>query len=189
MYEIHIKPGIFYQPHPAFSRLPSGTYRYHGLGDEAVRRYDTLSDFEHMDTRELVAQDYAYQIKRLADPSLHSPIASLLGKHVQGFETFGESLTVARENADAGAHVDLRDFDMDGVEILGRYRYRIVVDSGYPQFVYWLAMPFFAPIPWEADAFYSQPGLIERNVTLNWYPVGTGAYRMTENNPKHENAA
>ncbi len=183
VYEIRIKPGIRYQPHPAFARLPAGGYRYHGLDSEAVQRFHTLSDFEHVGTRELTAQDYVYQIKRLADPSLHSPVSSLLGKHVQGFEEFDELLTMVREDAGEGVRIDLREFDIGGVEALGRYRYRIVVDSNYPQFIYWLAMPFFAPIPWEADVFYSQPALIERNVTLNWYPVGTGAYRMTENNP------
>jgi ABC-type transport system substrate-binding protein len=44
-------------------------------------------------------------------------------------------------------------------------------------------MPFFAPIPWEAERFYSQQGLIEKNISLDWFPVGTGAYMMTENNP------
>ncbi|HEB66685.1 MAG TPA: peptide ABC transporter substrate-binding protein, partial [Gammaproteobacteria bacterium] len=52
-----------------------------------------------------------------------------------------------------------------------------------PQLLYWLAMPFFAPMPWEADRFYAQPGMAERNLTLDWYPVGTGAYMLTENNP------
>ena len=49
--------------------------------------------------------------------------------------------------------------------------------------MYWLAMPFFAPIPWEAERFYSQKGLSEKNITLDWYPVGTGPYMLTENDP------
>jgi oligopeptide transport system substrate-binding protein len=44
-------------------------------------------------------------------------------------------------------------------------------------------MPFFAPVPREADRFYSQPGMAEKNLTLDWYPVGTGPYMLTENNP------
>jgi ABC-type transport system substrate-binding protein len=45
-------------------------------------------------------------------------------------------------------------------------------------------MPFFAPIPFEAERFYSQRGMNDgRNLTLNWYPVGTGPYMLTENNP------
>jgi hypothetical protein len=51
-------------------------------------------------------------------------------------------------------------------------------------------MPFFAPMPWEADAFYSQQGLIDKNITLDWQPLGTGAFMLEENNPnlpKHRN--
>jgi len=44
-------------------------------------------------------------------------------------------------------------------------------------------MPFFAPMPWEADRFYSQGGLIENNISLDWFPIGTGPYMLTENNP------
>lgn len=58
-----------------------------------------------------------------------------------------------------------------------------MVSRDYPQFIYWLAMPFFAAMPWEADRFYSQSGLQERNITLDWFPIGTGAFMMTENNP------
>jgi ABC-type transport system substrate-binding protein len=47
-------------------------------------------------------------------------------------------------------------------------------------------MYFFAPIPWEADLFYQQKGLIEKNLTLNWHPVGTGAYYLSKNNPSKE---
>jgi ABC-type transport system substrate-binding protein len=50
--------------------------------------------------------------------------------------------------------------------------------------MYWLAMPFFAPIPHEADRFYAQRGMNDgRNLTLDWYPIGTGPYMLAENNP------
>ena len=39
---------------------------------------------------------------------------------------------------------------------------------------------FLAPIPWEADAFYAQPGMAERGLSLDVWPVGTGPYMMTE---------
>ena len=35
-------------------------------------------------------------------------------------------------------------------------------------------------MPWEADAFYAQPGMAERALTLDVWPVGTGAYMMVE---------
>ena len=41
-------------------------------------------------------------------------------------------------------------------------------------------------VPAEADAFYSQPGMKERNITLDWYPVGTGPYMLTVNNPNRQ---
>jgi ABC-type transport system substrate-binding protein len=61
--------------------------------------------------------------------------------------------------------------------------YRIKIKGKYPQLMYWLAMPFFAPIPWEAERFYSQKGLSQKNINLDWYPIGTGPYMLTENNP------
>ena len=33
------------------------------------------------------------------------------------------------------------------------------------------------------DQFYAQPGMAEKNITLDWYPVGTGPYMLTVNNP------
>jgi ABC-type transport system substrate-binding protein len=60
---------------------------------------------------------------------------------------------------------------------------RVTIRGKYPQFVYWLAMPFFAPMPWEVDRFYGQRGFAERNLVLDWFPIGTGPYMLTENNP------
>jgi ABC-type transport system substrate-binding protein len=62
--------------------------------------------------------------------------------------------------------LDLQLYPMSGVEVVDRYTYRIKLHGEYPQFVYWLAMPFFGPIPPEADQFYSQPSMKEKNITL-----------------------
>ena len=70
----------------------------------------------------------------------------------------------------------LEDFSLAGAEVVDRHTYRIRIKGKYPQFIYWLAMPFFAPMPWEAEVFYAQPGMTDRNLTLDWYPVGTGPY-------------
>ena len=70
-----------------------------------------------------------------------------------------------------------------GVKAIDRYRYRIRIKGKYPQFIYWLAMPFFAALPWEADVFYAQQGLVDNNISLDWYPLGTGPYMLKENNP------
>ena len=65
-----------------------------------------------------------------------------------------------------------------GVEVVDRYTYRIILTAKYPQFVYWLAMPFFSPMPHEAIDFYGQPVMKERNITIDRFPVGTGPYRI-----------
>ena len=76
--------------------------------------------------------------------------------------------------------LDLREDDgFTGVEALDDHTLRIRVDGKYPQFKYWLAMTFTAPIPWEADRFYSQPGMAAHDLSLNTWPVGTGPYMLT----------
>ncbi|MGD2113382.1 MAG: ABC transporter substrate-binding protein, partial [Gammaproteobacteria bacterium] len=84
------------------------------------------------------------------------------------------------------AWLDLSQYPLAGARVLNRYRYRITINGKYPQLLYWLAMPFFAPVAPEADAFYAQPGMKDRNITLDWYPVGTGPYMLTVNNPNRQ---
>ena len=182
MYEVRIKPGVQYQPHPAFARDAAGRYRYHALDAVAVAGKSQVSDFQHTGTRELVAADYVYQIKRLANPKLSSPIFGLMAEHIVGLKALGESLEKAVK-AQPDAALNLNDFPLAGAEVVDRYTYRIRIKGKYPQFIYWLAMPFFAPVPWEAEVFYAQPGMVEKNLTLDWQPVGTGPYYLAENDP------
>ena len=187
IYQIRIKTGIRYQPHPAFAKDKYGKFLYQDLKREDLKGIYALSDFKERGTRELNAKDYVYQIKRLAHPRLHSPIFGLMGEYIVGLKRYAETLKqanqalLAKEGKDAW--LDLTRYPLEGVEAVGRYTYRVKVKGKYPQFVYWLAMPFFAPVPVEVDRFYSQPGMAEKNLTLDWYPVGTGPYMLTENNP------
>lgn len=181
VYRIGIRPGILYQPHPAFARRRDGRYRYHGDGATRVPDARSPADFRHVDTRELKAADYVHQIKRLAHPRLHSPIASLMGQYILGLDALAERLR--RQAPAQDAFLDLRGQTLDGARVIDDYTFEITLTQRYPQFVYWLAMPFFAPVPWEAERFYSEPGMAERNLTLDWYPVGTGPYLLRENNP------
>jgi oligopeptide transport system substrate-binding protein len=187
VYDITIKPGILYQPHPAFARDASGNPVYGHLTGDALRNIFTLSDFKATGTRELIAEDYVYQIKRLAHPRLFSPIFSVIAEHLVGLQKLQPVLRAADkelvQRAGQDAWLDLTKYPLEGVEVVDRYTFRITLKDRYPQFTYWLAMSFFAPVPVEVDQFYSQPGMAERNITLDWYPVGTGPYMLTENNP------
>jgi oligopeptide transport system substrate-binding protein len=188
VYDITIRPGIYYQPHPAFARDENGALRYQQLRAEDLAGIDALGDFPESGTRELVAQDYVYQIKRLAHPRLHSPILGLMSDYLVGLGDYAKTLQAAAEAlpASANGYLDLRDYPLQGARVVDRYTYRITLRGKYPQLLYWLAMPFFAPVPWEVDRFYSQPGMKERNITLDWYPVGTGPYMLTINNPNRQ---
>jgi ABC-type transport system substrate-binding protein len=195
-FEIRIRGGIRYQPHPAFAQDASGKPLYLDLPEAEIRKRYTLADFVHTGTRELTAEDFIYQIKRLAHPRATSPIFGHISQYIIGMKELAAQLREENKkivaahrakygNVDKGLPwIDLRKFDLSGVILVDRYTYRVRIKGKYPQFSYWLAMPFFAPIPFEADRFYSQRGMNDgRNLTLNWYPVGTGPYMLTENNP------
>ncbi|MDH5570989.1 MAG: ABC transporter substrate-binding protein [Gammaproteobacteria bacterium] len=184
VYTLRIKPGIRYQPHPAFAREGSGQARYLSLTEADMENIHRLSDFKDNGTRELVAEDYVYQIKRLAHPKLNSPIQGLMSEYISGLTEYAETLKQAYQQQDSqNSFFDLRQYPLEGAKAIDRYTYQIKVKGRYPQLLYWLAMPFFAPMPYEADQFYSQVGMKERNITLDWYPVGTGAYMLTVNDP------
>lgn len=163
-YIVDIKSGMQFQPHPAFAKDAQNHYVYHAISDAQLATLNTLKDFAQTGTREVTADDYVYQIKRLANPKWQSPIAEMMKNYIVNFDQF---------NAPS-------EF---GAQVLSRYQYRIRIKGKSPQFIFWLAMPFFSPMPWEADAFYSQVALRDKNITLDWFPVGTGAYYLAENNP------
>jgi oligopeptide transport system substrate-binding protein len=175
LYEITIRGDMQYQPHPAFNEWDTAQFL-------AAER---LTDFPQQTTRRVTAADYVYQIKRLAHPSLHSPIFGLMTEHIVGLQPLRDALKEAR-GEEPERWLDLRTFPLEGVEVVDEQTYRIKVHGKYPQFLYWLAMPFFSPMPWEAERFYAEPILKEKNITLDWYPLGSGPFMLTENNPNRK---
>ncbi len=176
VYEIRIKPGMRYQPHPAFA--PEN----HLLKAGDMDSIHSLGDFVHTGTRVVTAGDYAYQIKRLVHPQLHTPIAAVMSEYIVGLKDYAAMLqAAAKERPDD--YLDLNRYPLPGVEVVDATTYRITIHGKYPQFAYWLAMPFFSPMPQEAERFYAQPGMRERNLSLDWWPVGSGPYYLSENEP------
>ncbi len=204
-YDIRIQKGIFYQPHPCFAKDARGNFVYHRLSHDAVTAIHDISDFSHTGTRELNASDYIYQICRLADPRNNSPIAPIMAKYILGFDELSQSLGAAldrerserrtragaayNQQADEQEHpilLDYAGFSFPGAVRKDDYTFQLVLKMNYPQILYWLAMPFFCPIPWEAGHFYNQGPLIKKNISLQSYPVGTGAFRMAKYDPNLE---
>ncbi|MDR2208670.1 MAG: ABC transporter substrate-binding protein, partial [Azoarcus sp.] len=180
--EIRIRPDVRYQPHPAFARDKHGEPRYFALSEADLAGIRSPMDFAHRDSRELVANDFIYEIKRLAHPGVQSPIFELMAEHLPGLKTLNAALNEQMKK-NPGAWLDLDTFSLDGVEEIDRYTYRITFTGLYPQFLYWLSMPFFGPVPPEVDRFFSQPGMAARNLTLDRWPMGTGPFMLVENNP------
>jgi ABC-type transport system substrate-binding protein len=174
-YEISLKPHIYYQSHPAFVE------KNRSMHTADLAKIKTLRDFENWGTRELVADDYVYQIKRLAAPWMQSPIYGVMSEHIIGFAEFAQQFSGAKEKVQ-----DLRPYSLKGVYATDRYHWVIETKGYYPQFRYWLAMSFFVPTPWEADRFYHQPGLAEKNISMNTYPIGTGPYYLQDNDPNRQ---
>ncbi|MBI5361264.1 MAG: ABC transporter substrate-binding protein [Planctomycetes bacterium] len=205
VYEIKIRKGIFYQNHPCFAKAPDGNFLYHKVSDNDLVDIEEIKDFPMSGTRELFAGDYVLQIKRLCDPRLNCPIYSILKKYIAGMEEYSDLLQkeidaerALRKEQNPLTYNQTRDedrnpimldygkFPFEGVQLADRYTYRILLNAKYPQMLYWLAMPFFSPMPQEAVDFYNQGPMIAKNITLNQFPIGTGPYRMDIYNPNME---
>ncbi|HEU4622462.1 MAG TPA: ABC transporter substrate-binding protein, partial [Burkholderiaceae bacterium] len=184
-------------PHPALARDAQGALLYHALTPKDLADKHSVIDFSlttaAVTTRELTADDYVYQIKRIASPYLAtpSPIYGLMSQYIKGLKELNVRLTAERDAALAQRSPgdrslpwrDLREVPFEGARAIDPHTLEIRVIGKYPQFRYWLAMPFFAPIPWEADRFYAQPGMADRALTLNTWPIGTGPFMLVEQRP------
>lgn len=188
VYDIPIKRGIRFAPHPAFARDAQGRLRYHQLTEADLGDKRSPWQFEHQGTRELTAEDYVYAIKRQATTRTAAPVFGLFAEYVVGLKDYGQLIRAEDKKLRAGLpasardkpFLDFRRWPLAGAQALDAYTLRIRIKGKYPQWKYWLAMTFLAPIAWEADAFYAQPGMASRGLSLNTWPVGTGPYMMAE---------
>ncbi|MBL8315426.1 MAG: ABC transporter substrate-binding protein [Rubrivivax sp.] len=188
IYEVPIKPGVRYQPHPAFAVDEQGRHRYHSMKPGELGERRTPLQFEHQGTRELVAEDFVYALKRHATTRITTPIFSTFAEYVVGLKEYGAIIkkedTKLRSGLDPASldkpFLDFRRWPLAGAEAPEKHLLRIRIKGKYPQWSYWMQLTFMAPVPWEADAFYAQPGMAEAGLTLDRWPVGTGPYMMTE---------
>ena len=192
IFELKISPGIQFQPHPAFANDAQGQPLYLKLTEADLEGKRTPYQFEKMGTRELVADDYLYAIKRLATPRIKSPSFGFLSEKIVGLADYGKKIKAFNNQVKSGKSarelgpfghlpwLDFREHVLDGVQVIDKYTLKIRVNGKYPQFKYWLAMTFFSPVAWEVDAFYAQAGMSRRNLNPDTWPVGTGPYMLTD---------
>ncbi|HBQ44670.1 MAG TPA: peptide ABC transporter substrate-binding protein [Thiomicrospira sp.] len=179
-YTFKIKENIYYQPHPAFAKTRDGKFLFHDLTNKAVADIKSPIDFNSKATRKLIVDDYIYAIKRMAVKRNKSPILTSMNQFIVGLENYSTNIS---KEFDLKEDYQLKNHNIIGVKKLSDTEFSITIKGIYPQFVYWLSMNFFAPIPWEAVAFYDQRVLKDKNISLDTFPVGTGAYQMIEHIP------
>jgi len=201
-YRIRLKRGIMYHEHPCFVEA-----NRHLTADQAAR-IDTMADFTSKAARELTAADYVHTFRRLADSRTRCVVYATLAKSLLGMKDYRKMVEakVTVERAKRRKAVgDVRynqEWDnkynpividyADGAEafpfvkLIDSHTFEIVLSSPYPPILYWLAMPFFGPVPAEQVAFHAQPVLLARGVFLNRNPLGTGPYTLGRYDPINE---
>jgi ABC-type transport system substrate-binding protein len=204
-YTIRIKKGIYYAPHPCFAKDKNGNYRFRNLKSADLRKIETPCDFPitEKDTRELTAEDYLLQTRRLVDPSIISPLRTTMERVVVGMKELrqdyermingererrrgagGFNYSQEKNERENPIVLDYMKPECPGLVLVDRYTYKIILNRKYPQMLYWLAMHFLCPTPKEALDFYAQPALIEKQIVLNRWPVGTGAFYLSIYKPE-----
>lgn len=143
-YTIHIKHGIKFQDDPCFKD---------GKG------------------RELKAQDFIYEWKRLALPSLESQVWWIFDGKIVGLNAFHDKLVAASKDQLPKAF----DEKIEGIQALDDYTLQIKLLKPYPQLMYVLAMTATSPVAHEAVEKYGDE---KGNLTNN--AVGTGPYILKE---------
>lgn len=113
-------------------------------------------------TRELVAADVVYSLKRLADAKLSSPGYWTIEDKIVGIEEF-RTASKSEEPTDYSG-------DIAGLKVIDDSTLQMKLTAPSPDFLWVLAMPFTAVVPHEAVGKYGRD--------FESIEVGTGAYRL-----------
>src|SRR5262249_36261344 len=120
------------------------------------------------------------------DPAVNSPAAATFSD-VLGFDAFRKRLLEQR-TADPAfvalpAHEQYRRAGgIEGIVVHGDLELEVVLAQPNLQLLYWFAMPFTTPMPWEAVAYYDGK---EGRPNLADHAVGTGPFRLALYEKQH----
>jgi oligopeptide transport system substrate-binding protein len=133
-------------------------------------RYQNDPCFPGGKGREITAADMVTTFKRIADPSIASPILAFLQDKMLGMDEFykhNEARVAARQATDY-------DFPLTGISVDPKdpYTFTITLSQPYPQLRFLMAMGFTTPIPMEAIKHYKND--------FTTHPVGCGPYVLKE---------
>ena len=136
VYKLRLKRGIYFTDDPAFKGRK----------------------------RELVAEDYAFSIKRLMDPKLASP----LGAEVEGIVA-GSDEAIARARKSGTFDYDA---PMEGLKVLDRYTLQIKLTDSLYNFIYLLA-------DCRATCAVAREVVEAYGDDIGAHPVGTGPFKLS----------
>jgi peptide/nickel transport system substrate-binding protein len=164
------------------------------LGDGRTRyRFELRNDLLYADdecfelggagrrTRDVVAADVAFQLARVADPLVASPVVEPFS-NIEGFSAFGLALADRRKTDSDFAALPLHQQyaalgGIEGVQTPTPLVLEITLAQPYPQIKYWFAMEFSTPVPWEAIAYYDG---LDGRPNFKDHPVGSGPFVLAE---------
>jgi ABC-type transport system substrate-binding protein len=113
--------------------------------------------------RYLKAQDFVNQFKRLAMASLKSPGKSLFSGLILGFDDYGKKINEDWKK--------IKTTSLEGVVAEDDQTLMIKMSRAEPNMVYYLALNFAVPVPWEIIEFQAN--------NLDKVLVGTGPYEYS----------
>lgn len=173
---------------PSAQQLPDGGVRYSFrlhpdmwfAGDPCFSLSKQPTGPNGLPRRRVTAEDFVFEIKRVADPLLASQVAETFAR-LRGFTEFRKRLDDLRKSDPAFARLSVEQQyraagELEGARATDEHTLEITLTEAYPQILYWFAMPVTTPVPWEAAAYYNgengRPQLTE-------YTVSTGPYVLT----------
>lgn len=130
--KIKVRKGIYYHPHPAFKDKK----------------------------REVTADDFIVQFKRLSLNALKSPGRGLFSGLIQGFESYDSIVK--------GDWQRIPLHHMPGIVAEDKHTLVIHLEKSEPNIIYYLALNFLSPVPFELVKYH--------NNKLDSVLVGTGPY-------------
>ncbi len=164
------------------AELDAGRVRYRfALRDDLLYQDDPcFAPFNAGETtRRVLAADVAFELMRIADAEVNSPAFEAFA-NVAGVSEFRARLQRLRADGEGQGELTSEQYrragGIEGVVVRSETELELVMASPYPQILYWFAMPFTAPMPWEAVAYYDGE---EGRPHLADHPVGAGPYRVT----------
>ncbi len=171
---------------PVAEYLQDGRVRYtFHLREHILFQKDACFDAENSfgqtsSQREVVANDFIFELSRIADPGVNSPVLEPFSK-LEGLRAFGKELAKRRKNDAAFASLTIREQYASialftGAKAPNKRTLVLTLSEAYPQILYWFAMPFTTPVPWEAVDYYDGN---EGRSTLSEHAISTGPYLLT----------